>query len=138
MRVETRLVLFAAVFIGILAAIYWFTSYEDAGTTLLTLGATAYALMCGYLYIQARRLQRVGASRAEDREDGRVADAQGEVGYFPAATVWPAAMAIGTVFIALGLVFGYWFIVIGAIVLIGAVIGYAVEAQSRPAGGGRR
>jgi Na+-transporting methylmalonyl-CoA/oxaloacetate decarboxylase gamma subunit len=46
--------------------------------------------------------------------------------------VWPAAIGLGAVLVGLGLVFGFWFIVIGAIVLAGAVIGYAVEAQARP------
>ncbi|MDQ1412865.1 MAG: Cytochrome c oxidase subunit, partial [Acidimicrobiaceae bacterium] len=52
-----------------------------------------------------------------------------EVGYFPAASVWPAALAMGAVLTALGLVFGTWFIVIAAIFFVGAIIGYAVEAQ---------
>jgi hypothetical protein len=132
MRVETELTLFAAAFVAGLAALYWFTSYEQAGTTLLVLGGTAYAIMCGYLFIQAVRLHRSGTSRPEDRQDGQAADGTGEVGYFPAATVWPAAIGLGAVLVALGLVFGVWFIVIGAIVLAGAVIGYAVEAQARP------
>jgi hypothetical protein len=88
--------------------------------------------MCGYLFIQAVRWHRSGTSRPEDRKDGQAADGVGEVGYFPAATVWPAAIGLGAVLVGLGLVFGLWFIVIGAIVLAGAVIGYAVEAQARP------
>jgi hypothetical protein len=129
-KVETKVVLFAAAFLAVTAAIYWFTSYEDAGTTMLALGATAYALLCGYLYLQARRLRKVGVTRPEDREDATVTP--GEVGFFPAASVWPAALGVGAVLLALGLVFGYWFIVIGGIVLVGGVIGYATEAQARP------
>jgi len=132
MRVETELTLFAAAFVAGLAALYWFTSYEQAGTTLLVFGGTAYAIMCGYLFIQAVRWHRSKTSRPEDRKDGQAADGAGEVGYFPAATVWPAAIGLGAVLVGLGLVFGFWFIVIGAIVLAGAVIGYAVEAQARP------
>ena len=37
----------------------------------------------------------------------------------------------GAVSIALGLVFGLWFFVIGGILVLGAVIGYSVEAQAR-------
>jgi hypothetical protein len=132
MRVETELTLFTALFVAGLGALYWFTSYEHAGTTLLVIGGIAYAMMCGYLLIQAVRLHRSGTSRPEDREQGQPAEGAGEVGYFPAATVWPAAIGLGAVLVGLGLVFGFWFIVIGAIVLAGAVIGYAVEAQARP------
>jgi Cytochrome c oxidase subunit IV len=126
-KTETRIVLFGACFVGIVAAIYWFTSYEDAGAVLLAVTALAYALLTGYLYLQVRRI-RGGPPRAEDLDDGAVSG-DVEVGYFPAASVWPAAMALGAVLVALGLVFGYWFFVIAAIVLVGAVIGYAVEAQ---------
>lgn len=58
MRVEVRVVLFGMVFVGTLAVIYWFTSYEQAGTTMLVLGAAMYAIMCGYLYLQSRRLAK--------------------------------------------------------------------------------
>lgn len=132
MRVETELTLFTALFVTALGVLYWFTSYENAGTTLLVIGGIAYAMMCGYLLIQAVRLHHSGTSRPEDRERGEAAEGAGEVGYFPAATVWPAAIGLGAVLVGLGLVFGVWFIVIGVIVLAGAVIGYAVEAQARP------
>ncbi len=128
MKTETRVVLFSALFVAMIAGIYWFTSYEDAGTTMLGAGATAYTLLCGYLYVQVRRL-RHGPPRAEDEEEPPVTGPE-EIGFFPAASVWPAAMALGAVFTALGLVFGYWFIVIGAIVFVGAITGYAVEAQA--------
>jgi hypothetical protein len=55
-----------------------------------------------------------------------------QVGFFPAASVWPAALGLGAVSIALGLVFGLWFFVIGGLLVLGAVIGYSVEAQARP------
>ena len=127
MKTETKVVLFAAAFVGVIAAIYWFTSYEDAGAVMLAMGAIAYAMLCGYLYLQVRRLNR-GPVRPEDDDDGSyVADV--EVGYFPAASVWPAALAMGAVLVALGLVFGVWFFVIAAIFIVGAVAGYAVEAQ---------
>lgn len=118
--------LFSSCFVAAIAAIYWFTSYEWAGTVLLGLGATAYAMLCGYLYLQVRRLR--GRPRPEDDPAGRIWG-EVEIGYFPAASVWPAAMAVGAVLTALGLVFGYWFIVIAAIVMVGAITGYAVEAQ---------
>jgi hypothetical protein len=121
--------LFGAVFVGVEAAIYWFTSYEDAGTVLLILGAGMYAILAGYLFVQSRRLAE---PRPEDSEDGATAADDTTVGYFPAASVWPAAMALGAVVAALGLVFGFWFFIIAAILFVGAIIGYAVEAQARP------
>ncbi len=126
MKTETRVVVFSAMFVAVISAIYWFTSYEHAGTVLLGVGAGAYAMLSGYLLLQVRR--RHGTPRPEDVEDGDVNE-PAEIGYFPAASVWPPALALGAVFICLGLVFGFWFLIVGVIVTIGAVIGYAVEAQ---------
>lgn len=130
MKVETRLAVFGLVFVGALAAIYWFTSYEDAGTTLLILGAGMYAILAGYLFLQSRRL-RNETPRPEDVEEPPAGQPETPVGFFPANSVWPAAMGLATVVTALGLVFGYWFFVIAAILFVGAIIGYAVEAQAR-------
>jgi hypothetical protein len=131
LRTEIRVVMFSAVFVAGIAAIYWFTSYEHAGTTMLAVGAAAYSMMCGYLYLQARKLDAGHQGRPEDREDASPpAAGETEIGYFPSASVWPPAMGLGAVLIALGLVFGVWFFVIAAIFLVGAIIGYAVEAQA--------
>jgi hypothetical protein len=116
------------VFLGVIGAIYWLTSYESTGTTLLVVGSLAYLLLGGYLVVRRRAMR---GPRPEDRRDASPADALGDVGYFPAASVWPAALGLGAVLLALGLVFGLWFLVIGAIVVVGAAIGYAVEAEAR-------
>src|ERR1700730_13619698 len=110
MKVETQVVGLGMVFLAVIGAIYWFTSYEDAGTTLLVVGALAYLLLAGYLYLQSRRL---GGRRPEDREVAAPADSRGPVGFFPAASVWPVALGLGVALGALGLVFGPWFAAIG-------------------------
>jgi hypothetical protein len=130
MRVEIGVAAFGAIFVGVIAGIYWFTSYEDAGSTLLVLGAGLYAFLGGYLYLQ-RRLSG-GRPRPEDVEQPGTPDQDTAVDYFPASSVWPAAMGLGAVVAGLGLVFGYWFFIIAAILFVGAIIGYAVEAQARP------
>ena len=73
MRVEVRVVLFGMVFVGGLALIYWLTSYEDAGTVLLVLGAGMYAILTGYLYLQSRRL-RQAPPRPEAEDDKKIYD----------------------------------------------------------------
>jgi Cytochrome c oxidase subunit IV len=128
MKTETRVVGVGVVFLATISAIYWFTSYEDTGTTLLSVGALAYLFMCGYLFIQTRRIRN---RRPEDREDASMADSIGPIGFFPAASVWPIALGLGVVVIAVSLVFGPWFFVIGVVLAVGAIIGYAVEAQAR-------
>lgn len=117
-----------SVFLGVIGAIYWLTSYEDTGTTMLAVGALAYLFLGGYLFLLTLRIRN---RRPEDREDATFADAAGPIGFFPAASVWPVALGLGVVVIAISLVFGPWFFVIGLILAVGAIIGYAVEAQAR-------
>jgi hypothetical protein len=132
MTIATKLTLGVALFLAVLAAIYWFTSYEDAGTAMLSLGAVAYIILGGYLGFNVRRMLKAHVVLSEDQENATPAGHTEPVGYFPAASVWPAAMGLGVVILGLGLVFGYWFLVLGGILVFGAVIGYAVEAEARP------
>jgi hypothetical protein len=90
-----------------------------------------YGLLAGYLVVQRRR-SAGRRPRPEDVEEPPANQPETPVGYFPASSVWPAAIGLGAVVVALGLVFGYWFFVIAVILLLGAIVGYAVEAQARP------
>ena len=67
----------------------------------------------------------------EDRADANPDDGEGEISFFPGNSIWPAAMGLGAVFLVVGLVFGKWFWVIGGAIFLGAIIGFAVEAESR-------
>jgi hypothetical protein len=40
-------------------------------------------------------------------------------------------MGLGAISLAIGLAFGKWFWAIGGILLVGAIIGFAVEAEAR-------
>jgi hypothetical protein len=129
MKLEYRIMLGVTVFLGIVAAVYWFTSYEDSGTVLLIFGGAAYGILFGYLFLQYTRRHKI--PRPEDRDDATQADGAGEIGYFPNASIWPAGMGLGFVLIGVGLVFGAWFWVLGIIMVLGAIIGFGVEADAR-------
>ena len=58
---------------------------------MLIFGFAAYGMLFGYLFLQYKRRQ--GIPRPEDRFDAVQADGEGEVGYFPSASIWPAAWA---------------------------------------------
>ena len=95
---------------------------------MLIFGCAAYGMLFGYLLLQYIRRQRI--PRPEDRFDATMADGEGEVGYFPNASIWPAGMGLGLVTAATGFVFGVWYLIIGAILFVGAVIGFVVESES--------
>ena len=128
MKVEWRLFVGAAAFLLLTGSIYWFVSYEEAGTILLLSGLVASGMVGGWLYLQSRRL---GAPRPEDRRDAVPGDGAGDLGYFPMSSVWPFVLGWGGVVAANALVFGVWLGVTGLVIIAVGVIGYAVEASRR-------
>jgi hypothetical protein len=127
MKTSGRVFVLLAVFFAIIAIVYWFWSYEWAGTILLGLGIGLAGMIGVFLLIQARR----GPAPAEDRPDATPADAAGEeVGRFPTASVWPLVVGIGTFLAALGLVLNAWLALPGALVLALALVSMAREVPA--------
>jgi Cytochrome c oxidase subunit IV len=129
MRVEYKAMMWAAIFLASVAIVYGFWSRESTGTALLIFGTCAYGMIAGFLFLQWRRRQ--GIDRPEDRLDATQEDGAGEVGYFPAASIWPAGIGLGAVFVAIALIFGTWYWVPAGIFIIGGVAGFVVEAEAR-------
>jgi hypothetical protein len=130
MKVEWRTVLGASVFLGITGGLYWAlidNPSEAAGVVMLIFGFGAYGMLFAYLLLQYLRRHRL--PRPEDRFDATSADGVGEVGYFPSASIWPAGMGLGLIFGVVGLTFGLWYLIIGAILFSGAVIGWMTESE---------
>jgi hypothetical protein len=115
------------VFFVVTAALYWFTSYEDAGSVFLLLCMVALVLIAGYLFVIGRRL----GPRPSDRGDAVPAEGAGTVGYFPSSSLWPFLVGAGAVVLANGLVFGLPVALAGAALLVSALVGYALEAQHK-------
>ena len=127
MRTEWRLFAGGGGFFAFAAALYWFTSYEEAGSVMLALSVGALALIAVYLRRQGART----GLRPEDRPDAEPADAAGDIGYFPSSSIWPLVMATGVVVVANALVFGVWLAILGGLLFLTAVVGYAMEAQGK-------
>jgi hypothetical protein len=124
-RVESRVLVAYGLAVALLAAIYWFTSYEDAGTTMLAAGGLFGLLAGGYLFVQSRRI----APRPEDRVDAAIAEGAGPVSEFPATSIWPFALAFGATVLATGFVFGVWVILLGGSLFALAAAGYVAESR---------
>jgi uncharacterized membrane protein YfcA len=127
-RVPDRTVawrLFAAIgaFMVVLAALYWFTAYEDAGTVLLALAA-ALALYFGtYLWLQQRRPTEATSASA----DGLSPPAA----YLPHASVWPLVIGFGAATVVNGLVLGIWVVVPGLAALVLGIGGFIRQSRRR-------
>ncbi|MCU4186305.1 cytochrome c oxidase subunit 4 [Acidiferrimicrobium sp. IK] len=129
MKIEWRTILGASLFLGIICAVYWFWSTEDTGTALLLFGFAAYLMLGGFLVLQWTR--RKGIPRAEDKDDGTYEETAGEpLGFFPAASIWPAGLALGAIFAGIALIWGTWYWVISLPLMLGAIIGWSVESEA--------
>ena len=112
-----------------LALVYWLLAGEPAGTTMLALSAGLGLIPGSYLLWWAPRL---GASvLLPDRDDAEISEGAGEIGPFPGPTVWPLAFAAGMVLGAVGLVFGVWPAVPGAMLASLAASGALLESRRR-------
>ena len=119
MSEELRFFLRIAAYTAVIAAIYWFVSYEEAGTILL-----------GFIFISAATFllivrSSVPASRGTGKESGPLERLRAVAGFreaagrseqpleieedvFPTGSIWPLALTIGTTLVALGLLYGPW------------------------------
>ena len=124
---ETRFFLLIAGWAGALGVIYWFVSYEVAGTVLLA----GLALATGTLSVWLMRSQRfrrrpaeAEASEAGALEAGALEAGAPEAvdrpfldeeGRLPAPTLAPFAVGLGVALAALGPVFGLAPVAVGAV-----------------------
>ena len=96
---ETRFFLFLAVFALVIGAIYWFVSYEPAGSVLLL----AFGAATGVMAIVLHRTGRGGVDRPFLDEAGR----------FPSETPAPLAVGAGIALMSLAAIFGPAPLVVG-------------------------
>jgi len=119
--VPWRIFLAIGVLVAVITGIYWFTAYEDAGTTMLALAAVL-ALWCGvFLWLQYRR------------RDAARSEGEGLAGavYLPHASVWPFAIGLGAALVLNGFVLGVWVIVPGVMLLVFGVAGFVRQSRRR-------
>jgi len=127
MKLEWRLFMGAAAFFAVTASAYWFIAYEHAGTAMLGASVPAFAFVGLWLLFQTRG-QR---ARAEDIADASPADAADDLGYFPSSSAWPFVLSAGAVVLANGFVFGPPIAVIGLMLMVAGVFGYARESDQK-------
>jgi hypothetical protein len=104
---EVRFFRRIAVYAFVVAALYWFVSYEPAGTVLLT----GFGVATGAAFLVLNRA-RHDATSADLGPDGPFGDESGPV---PVRSIAPLELAFGLAIAALGLAFGIWFVIAGAL-----------------------
>jgi uncharacterized membrane protein len=123
MKVEGLLFVLGFVFYSVVAAVYWYLSRDEVGTTALALtGALAFLVAFYSLYTSKRVYPR-----PEDRLDGEIDEADPEYGFFSPHSWWPLVVALAATVVVLGLIFAVWLIVFGVALLVLAIIGWLFE-----------
>lgn len=128
MKTERQMFIGLALFMTPLALVYGIVGHygsgvEIAGTILLAVLALSFAFIGIYLW----RVERDIPDRPSDLEDPDPSLGVGEVGSFPAHTIWPLIAAIGLTTVGFGLIFGLLLMVPGLGLIAMAVIGMARE-----------
>jgi hypothetical protein len=125
MKVESYLLLFVGFFFGLVAIVYWLSSYEDAGSVML-LGTSLLGTVPGaYYFWWSRRM----SPRPSDDPEASLQDGAGVVGAFPTSSIWPFVLGFGATLIALALVFGAWTLAVGLFLAIAALVGVIYESR---------
>lgn len=136
---EPRFFIRIALYAVIAGTIYWFVSYEDAGTALfgfLATGCLFFAFTAASL-VRARRVESLTAGgplstidrligfRDDPDEDANPLELEPEP-ISPAST-WPLVAASAMLLIALGLIYGAWFWLPGTALAGAAAWGWTTE-----------
>lgn len=126
---QARLFGGAGVFILLIAVLYWFVSYEHAGSTLLALAAVLALTTAAYV-----AWPRPGGG-GHGGDDGGHALEPGhdphDGVWFPEASIWPFAIGAGMALIANGLLLGRWLVIPAAVFLAWALAGMIRQGRHR-------
>jgi len=123
MRSETWIFGICSAFFLVVAPAYWFISGDHTGTTALVMTTLLTGLITFYLGFHAGRME----PRPEDRKEGEIAEGAGELGFFPPYSWWPLWCAVCLAVIVLGVVIGWWLVIIGAMLGTVALSGWIFE-----------
>lgn len=123
MTTAAKVFLASAAFAAATGSLYWFVSYEWAGTVLLGSMVLAPGLVAAYLAARVRGAEVL----PEDAKDAGPGDGAGPVGGFVAASLWPFLLAAATMLLAAGLVYGVWLLLPAGVAFAVAAVGIARE-----------
>jgi len=108
------------VFVLVLAVLYWFASYDYAGTVMLALASGLSFFNAAYLAAQDRSsLRQPPGEEPVERQ------------YLPHASLWPFGIGVGAFLAFNGLILGFAYAVPGAIVVGVSVAGIVAQTRRR-------
>ena len=123
MKVEGWLFAAGFFFFSLAALVYWLLSEEVVGTVALSFTSGLAFLTGYYLLFTARRID----PRPEDSKTAEIVDGAGELGFYSPHSWWPLPVAFFAATTFLGIIIGWWLVIIGVIGGALAVIGLVFE-----------
>jgi len=125
---KTSWILFVglAIFYAIITVVYWQLGGEAVGITAIALSAGLALIVGFYLWFTDRRL---GNLLPEDNQQGEIADSAGEIGFFSPHSWWPLPVALSASALALGLIIGWWLVLLALGALIVSIMGMVLEYE---------
>lgn len=136
---ELRVFVRAGIYVALITAVYWFVSYEPAGTLLLLslLGAATLFVLTGrWVGRRTERtrggpLRRAASLVALDDAGGDVPPPL-EIQEEPVVTTspWPLVGALAAMLIGLGLLYGPWLWIPGATLALSVAYGWITQTDA--------
>jgi len=115
-----------SIFYAIMTVIYWQLGGEPVGITAIALSGGLALIIGFYLWFTARRLANV---LPEDNLQGEIADSAGELGFYSPHSWWPLPVALSACTLGLGLIIGWWLVLIGVGSLLISVLGLVLQYE---------
>jgi hypothetical protein len=125
---KTSWILFVglSIFYAVMTVIYWQLGGEPVGVTAIALSGGLALIIGFYLWFTARRLGNV---LPEDNLQGEIADSAGELGFYSPHSWWPLPVALSACTLGLGLIIGWWLVLIGVGSLLISVLGLVLQYE---------
>ena len=126
MKTSWLLFIGLSIFYAIMTVIYWQLGGEPVGVTAIALSGGLALIIGFYLWFTARRLGNV---LPEDNLQGEIADSAGEMGFYSPHSWWPLPVALSACTLGLGLIIGWWLVLIGVGSLLISVLGLVLQYE---------
>lgn len=126
MKANWKLFTFLAVFYVIMTVVYWGVGGEPVGITGMVLAACLAGMIGFYLWFTQKR---IGTDIPSDNDDAEIADDAGDLGFYSPHSWWPLPVALSATALSLGLIIGWWLVLIALGALVLSIIGMVTEYE---------